>query len=115
MQRYEIDEYVHEDFGPDDVNLNCVFSNRKKRHASEQCGFEIDTYNGWLRASEGMNQTRREAVLRRVCEIESWRVPTQMTDLVVPMQDMDTPQALVLAFVKAARGQTRKRFMLNRT
>jgi hypothetical protein len=98
MERYEIDEYVHEEFLPGHVNLGCVFSLLHRNNAQgEDASFAVERYNEWEVLSEQMTNEQRERVMRRVREIESWRTPIQITDLVISLGEADSPLALKLA------------------
>jgi len=45
---YEADDYVHERFDSDSINVNCVMSWRLAGHSESADALHIDFHNGWV-------------------------------------------------------------------
>ena len=45
---YEADDYVHERFDSDSINVNCVLSWRLVGHSENAADLFIDFHNGWV-------------------------------------------------------------------
>jgi hypothetical protein len=102
-RRYEVDEYVHEEFGPESTNLNRVCSYPQLDHPRNATEFKIQLPNGW-EFSVDTSSPRMGLVREKIRQIERWPKSLQMTDLVTQLKNDDSPQSLHFELHKKVHG-----------